>query len=310
MPNPTGTDSGAEWVKLYSPEFADISGWQLDDEGAEGVAGSTAFTIPANTHISAGQYVTLTIPSGKFALNNIGGDTVRLLWPDNHVINSVSYNTTAKDNDIYIRQPNNSFVWASSLIIEDEEDQEEEEDDEEEQRQEEEVLYTEEIVINEFFPEPNKGVDEFIELMNESSESVSLKDWVLSDLVREHTLKDIVIPAGGLVAIYKSDSKLALNNYGTETITLANPLGEIVAQVEYENSPKNESFNFLDGEYYWSSVITPGNENTIVSVSGINTLPRTGKSASWRMARGLPFGFVLWAGIWYIYVKATKKRRY
>src|SRR3989344_6075155 len=53
MPNPAGTDSGAEWVKLYSPEFADISGWQLDDEGSDGVAGSTAFTIPANTHISA-----------------------------------------------------------------------------------------------------------------------------------------------------------------------------------------------------------------------------------------------------------------
>jgi len=311
MPNPAGTDSGAEWIKLYSPEFADISGWKLDDTGAEGVAGSTAFTIPDNTHISAGQYVTLTIPSGKFALNNTGGDTVRLLWPDNHVINSVSYNTTAKDGDIYIRQANNSFVWASSLI---EEDEEEEEAGEGEEDSEEEVYYSDEIIINEFFPEPDKGVEEFIELKNESDESVNLTGWILSDLAREYVLKDIIIPAGGLVAIYKIDSKISLNNYGTETITLTNPLGEIVAQVEYENSPKNESFNFLDGEYYWSQVITPGQENTIVSASGINSLPRTGKGwaclacGDARRARGLPFGFVLWAGIWYIYVKATKKR--
>lgn len=422
--NPQGADAGSEWVELYSTEDADISSWILDDEGDAGAAGSTALTIPNNTHISAGAYLVVQIPSGKFALNNTGGDTVRLMHPDFQIADSVSYSGTAPEAQSRARNTQNTFAWTSIVtkgagnqfpVEVEEEGPEEEEpedapvidyiqinevfpnpqgsdtgnefveiinigpaavnihnwilDDGEEDSPigsssyklpsqtinpgqliqlkipsgkftlnntgeetvrlfdenkklvnfvsysgstegqsyslmeddwlwtlptpgeantvPEEVAYSEEIIISRLLPEPGEGQEEYIELMNLSDEAVSLKDWVISDEAREYKIKDLVIEAGAAALIFKSQSKISLNNFGTEVVTLTNPDGEIVSQVEYADPPKNFEFSFVGAEH--------------------GPLIRSGEEAAKRAGRPRLVVIVFSLLLWYIYIVFTPK---
>jgi hypothetical protein len=87
MPNPTGSDA-SEWIELYNTgeTEVDISQWQLDDE--EG--GSKPFRYPPKTVIGAKHYQIWSKSATKLALNN-SSDSVRLLDPDNNVLDSIDY---------------------------------------------------------------------------------------------------------------------------------------------------------------------------------------------------------------------------
>jgi len=88
LPDPQGTDTENEWIELYnqSDQVANLTNWQLDDQED----GSSPFIFPANTLIAPKQFLVLTRPITKLALNN-DNDLVRLIYPDGSVGTEVSY---------------------------------------------------------------------------------------------------------------------------------------------------------------------------------------------------------------------------
>jgi len=87
MPAPEGDDATGEWIELYNYGTSEalLDGWTLDD--AEG--GSSPHELDG-VSIAAGEYLLLTRPDTKLALNN-GTDEVRLMNADGALVDSLSY---------------------------------------------------------------------------------------------------------------------------------------------------------------------------------------------------------------------------
>ena len=140
LPNPEGSDVGEakalvdkelseEFIELYNKgnSSVDLSSWQLDDE--EG--GSSPYTIE-NKIIAAGEYLVFWRSETGLALNNNGGDSVRLLHPDGKIISEVTYQESAKEGQAYALDSDNLWKWTmtptpgeANLISEPEENDDE-----------------------------------------------------------------------------------------------------------------------------------------------------------------------------------------
>lgn len=125
------------------------------------------------------------------------------------------------------------------------------------------------IVLNELFPNP-QGVDtsdEWIEMRNMSSNTIALAGWSLRD--DSHTI--YIMTTGSLrayeVRAYtRKDTKIALNNSGTETVELWDGNGTVVDQVSYSGTVA-EDISYAradDGVWSWSVSSTKGVGNSIV----------------------------------------------
>ncbi|MBX4187373.1 MAG: lamin tail domain-containing protein [Candidatus Doudnabacteria bacterium] len=124
------------------------------------------------------------------------------------------------------------------------------------------------ILISEILPEPkNIDQEEFIELLNIGATDADLTGYILSDSARTYKLKS-VIKSGEYLVIYKSESKLALNNSGPEVVSLATANQQLIDAVAYENAPANQSYNLRSDETYaWSVILTPMEPNQIAASS-------------------------------------------
>jgi hypothetical protein len=268
-----------------------VHNWTLDDGEEDEPIGKTAYKIQSPTILPGGVAI-ITIPIGKFTLKNTSG-TLRLFDPDNILVGFVSYQGAKEGLSFAL----NDGEWGWGIPSPDSLN-----------LKAVEINYSDEIVINELLPYPSAGSDEYIELKNNSAGDVNLKDWVLSDKSTSYKLPDLMIPSEGLIVIYKSDSKIALNNFGDETVTLKNPLGEIVDEVSFEDPPKGQSFSRVGEEYFWTKNLTPGVENSsggkVAGLSIFARLPRTGNDRPLDPREAI----VLWAVVWYIYVKLTKQK--
>lgn len=115
------------------------------------------------------------------------------------------------------------------------------------------------ILINEIFADPSPQIDlpsvEFLELYNTSKESVSLKNWKISDPGSTGTLSDILIlPESYLILCAKTDTGEfkkfghvlgvapwpSLNNSGDQLI-LKNHLGQTIDSISYSDQWHRES---------------------------------------------------------------------
>lgn len=131
------------------------------------------------------------------------------------------------------------------------------------------VEYSTAIRINELLPNPSgeESIDEFIELYNDSNESVDLAGWMLSDAsTKEYTLSG-TIGGGQYKTIYRSDSSIALNNTA-DAAELYQPDGTLLDSVEYEDSAADDTSYAIDskGIWYWTTSLTSGRENLITEV--------------------------------------------
>ncbi|OGE90167.1 MAG: hypothetical protein A3E29_03635 [Candidatus Doudnabacteria bacterium RIFCSPHIGHO2_12_FULL_48_16] len=444
-PNPEGPDGGEEWVELYndSSSEVDLSDWILDDAGQSGLVGSSAYVIPGQTKVAAKSFLVIDLLDGSFALNNTGGDTLRLMWPDKQELRLVAYKEPAKENETYARQDDGSFAWTSFVtkgaanqfgagavappvtapaqlqikfneifpnpagsdsggewveilntgsepvylhnwilddgasdqairssaykiqspivypgglavimipagrfaldntgsetvrlfnenkILIDSVTFEAGKEGQSyallagqwiwidptpnavnEARPEELEPVSSGLLISELYPEPSTSGQEFIELFNSGSQPLDLHGWQVADAASKYTFHSPIIEPGHYYVLLKSESNLALNNSGKETITVIDPAGQIISSLEYEDAPKNQSYNLLpDGTFAWSLLATPGELNQIKIASlGASgqvlgaTLPRTGND--------LPFtlwdGFVIWSIFWYIYIRLNR----
>ncbi len=110
LPNPEGPDETNEWIELYNTnDFGvDLSGWKVEDiEGTK-----TIYIFDKNAKIAPDGYLILKRPDTKITLNN-SKDGLNLLWPDDKIIDSLTYDTAPK-NQSY-NKINSGWQWSASL---------------------------------------------------------------------------------------------------------------------------------------------------------------------------------------------------
>jgi len=120
-----------------------------------------------------------------------------------------------------------------------------------------------EIIVNEVYPNPTAGEDEFIELKNLSNQSFDVSGLIIKDASGKKfqiAANTPPVASQGLLVINRHTSSIALNNSGRETVAIYD--GEqVIDQIAYVGGKKGLSFSRKDnGEWQWSNP-TPGEEN-------------------------------------------------
>ncbi len=105
FPNPSGSDSGNEWIEIRnsSGTVLNVSGWKIKN-----AAGKT-FTFPEGTSIDAFGYITISDKTTKIQLKNTG-DQVQLIDADNVVQDTIEFQNAPE---------NISFANITTIGIED-----------------------------------------------------------------------------------------------------------------------------------------------------------------------------------------------
>ena len=109
LPNLIDSDT-KEFIELFNPtnQVIDLSGFFLDDIDG----GSKPYTIPDGTEVQAGAYIMFPRSETNLALNNTG-DSVRLLLPDETLLNEVAYEG-AKEGLAYATASNGKWSWTAT----------------------------------------------------------------------------------------------------------------------------------------------------------------------------------------------------
>jgi len=109
------------------------------------------------------------------------------------------------------------------------------------------------VLINELYPKPNTGEDEFIELVNSSDRVVELGGWQMTDGTRMFTFDNgATIDAQGFLAVYKSETSIALNDTG-DSVQLLQPDGSVADQAAYTTAQKGKSFSRFADQWSWET---------------------------------------------------------
>lgn len=282
---------GWEWVELFLTQDLeiDLKDWILEE-------GSGKQTMLEGVIGRQNNYMVFN----KSSLNN-SGDILILKDPTEKIIDQVAYGDwddgNINDNAVAVADPNSlarridgqdlnndnyDFLEttmitksAQNIIIEKTEQDiggESVETSQQEQNSEqaiiEQILYSDQVIINELFPNPEGSDDsEFIELKNLSSQTIDLSGWKIGDSSRIYELASQNISANGYVVIEKTESGISLNNSGSETVTLYWPNDQIASQVTYEDE-QNEglSYSLWQNLWVWTQDATKGLEN-VYSIS-------------------------------------------
>jgi hypothetical protein len=117
MPDPDGSDSGHEYIKLanFGKKTVNVEDWAVDDGEMGDPIGATAFILEYGL-IDPDNELEVEIPSGRFAMNNSGSDTVRLFSPDKKLKDHVSYDK-AKEGVAY-EKVGESWAWLDEAALE------------------------------------------------------------------------------------------------------------------------------------------------------------------------------------------------
>jgi len=304
------TDGEVEWLELYNTlgQEINLAGWTIEEgsgaktslDGVIGSTGSVRFFIieePKGNLNNKGDIIIL-----RDANSNLIDQVVYGAWDDGDIgdnapmasdpkatarkLNGLnSYNNT---NDFAITTtPTKGTSNIITLIVEEISEQDKENYD-----------YSNDIIISEIFPNPagDDSEGEFIELYNSGGRAVDLTGWRLGDnSKRKYELEEIItnsngiatppiasgarndntIKAGEYLVIYRSESRIALNN-SSDSVKLFQPLvDEPLQTVEYEKVIEGWSLGIADfrllivdlSNYVWSETVTPGKENIINTIN-------------------------------------------
>lgn len=272
------TDEAEEFIELFngSSERVDLTEWYIEDSGE-------TKTILSGS-IDANDFFIIEKPKG--ALNNTG-DEIILYVRSGEVMDRVTYGTiddgnvsdnapVAKDPMSVARLPdatqtgNNSQDFSittritkgtKNIIISPVQTVTAVESTEE--------VIEKNIVITEIFPNP-KGVDtekEFIEIKNISTQDVDISGWKIGDSskTRYVILVDVMRP-GDRRVYYRKETKISLNNSGSDSVKLFTASGALADSVAYDGGVgEDESYSRgVDGAFVRTTAITPGEENIFV----------------------------------------------
>ncbi|MEI7750316.1 MAG: lamin tail domain-containing protein [Candidatus Moraniibacteriota bacterium] len=244
-----------EWIELRNIGDTEvpIAGWRLKDASS-----GAGYTFPTGTTISADGFLVLGAEISHIALNNTGNESVTLLFPNNTVADTYSYEGT-EQGTAYARTDTETFFLThtptpgtvNSF-------------DPEEKPIPLPKVGT--IVINEFLPYPNVGEEEWIELRNIGDAEVPIAGWKLKDasVSGGYTFPAATtIGPDGYFVIGAEVSKIALNNTGAESITLLFPDGSVADMYSYEGTEQGTAYARTDTEtFFLTHTPTPGTVNS------------------------------------------------
>ncbi|MDO8599233.1 MAG: lamin tail domain-containing protein [bacterium] len=113
FPNPLGDDRADEFLEIANlgTQSVDLAGWRIrDDLGAEYIIGAT----DGSTGIAAGGFLTLARPRTGIALNDTGGETIRLYKPGQERATSVAeYSGDAAEGVTWARASDGRWGWTT-----------------------------------------------------------------------------------------------------------------------------------------------------------------------------------------------------
>ncbi len=279
-------DGGEEWAELYNntEQEIDLTGWKIEE-------GSGALTTISGTIATKGFFLVEKI---KGYLNN-SGDIIILRDPKARIIDQVVYGNwddgNKEDNAPVTRDPN-----SVARVIDGYDTNQDNLDFKisttptksgaNKFASQDGKTYPSGVIINELLPNPkgNDTENEFIELKNLTDQEIDLEGWKLEDaagtkfVISSKNLPTTKIPVKGFFILWRKDSKIALNNSGTETLRLYQPNDNLIDFVQYSGTAE-ENYTYVRDEknnWFWSTQATPGQENIIKKA---NQLPKAVISA-------------------------------
>lgn len=110
LPNPTGSDNDEEFIELKNigTETINLKDWQLSDSGTR------KYKITQGS-VSAGGYIVFKRSMTGIALNNTGGDEVKLYSPSGSLVDNIKYSGKADDDTSYSRLDDGGWKWTTKL---------------------------------------------------------------------------------------------------------------------------------------------------------------------------------------------------
>lgn len=267
--NPDGSDDGEEWVEIYNNSNLDVDlkDWQIDDEGNEGEIGTSAYKISETTIIKSFTYLVINIPEKSFALNNTGGDSVRIFWPNGKLQSQVNYTEAVKEDSSYAFSKDNKYYWTkivtkgfvnsfNDLVEQITKPASKPED--------------ENLKITEIYPNP-QGPDsgaEWIEVVNSGSVPIYMHQWIIDDGAlldpigsNNYQIQSPTINPGEYVQLIIPAGNFALNNSGSETVRIFNPTKVLIDSVVYSDAKEGMSYSKTQAGWLWQ-VPTPNLSNS------------------------------------------------
>jgi cysteine-rich repeat protein len=288
------SDGENEWIEIYNntSKEIDLSNWHIED----GSGAKTNLSGKLGGE-SANKFLVIENPKGN--LNN-SGDLIVLRDEKNNLIDQVAYgnwNDGNKDNNApAASDPNsvarksdgfntfnnaNDFAVTSNItkgasnIIEDENSLALKKDAAS-------YDYSTDILISEIFPNPtgDETRQEFIELYNAGDREVDLTGWSVGSGSKKYIItgnknnprKNNIIKSKNFLVIYRTESRLALNNSGGE-VSVYQPLKDDPYQtLKYDKAEESRSYDYVSSQngeliYDWSETVTPDKENVIKKIN-------------------------------------------
>jgi endonuclease YncB( thermonuclease family) len=217
LPNPSGKDSGNEYIELYNSGSVPIrlEGWKLGGKTKKKLDG----------HIIE--------PFDFLIFKNItlrnSGDSIRLIDPNRSVQSEVTYEE-AKDDQSWSRHPSGSFKWTIPTpgIKNDFPFQTE-------------TIYLQAdsaLIITQFLPNP-KGKDdgnEWVEIMNRSDQELDLSDYKMDNRdggSRPHTLSG-KLKSQDSIRLSSSETKITLRN-SADQVRILDASGQVLDLLEWSS---------------------------------------------------------------------------
>lgn len=268
-------DEEVEWIELFNNtgRAVDLSGWWIEEGGGAKTVLTGAidrfFVVekPKGNLNNAGDIIILRDAEGNLIDQAAYGD-----WNDGDIANNAPAasdpNSAARkfdgvnnfnnlDDFTFTETPtkgasnNESEIRNHELGIYD---------------------YSSDIIISEIFPNPagNDTDDEFIELFNEGSRNVDLKDLRIGDeSERDFAFRDErIIKPGEYLAISRSESKIALNNTSDSVKIFQPDKDRPLKTIKYKDAFEGQSYALNpDNKWVWTDIITPGKVNIFKTVN-------------------------------------------
>ncbi len=143
------------------------------------------------------------------------------------------------------------------------------------QKEESEIaLASVKLVLNEVLPNPvgDDTKDEFIEIYNPTTSSVSLVGWKISDTNNHYTIHEKVLGPKDYAVFLRSVTGISLNNTGGDQLQLFDPRGNLIDTLMYsETAEEGYSFGLGDTSVLeWSRTASPGEKNKTTSIEALD----------------------------------------
>jgi hypothetical protein len=120
------------------------------------------------------------------------------------------------------------------------------------------------------------AADEFVEIHNTGQSDANIAGFGLKTAHDSYIFGQIVVPAGGYLAVKSADSKLGLTNSGG-SLELDAPNGAELDSTAWDEAPAGQSWAVVDGVWTWTVQSTPSRPNVGNVISTVSANPVTPK---------------------------------